>query len=58
VPGDPAHPVGWDLLETKFRDCVSFAHRPLIPGGVERMIELVHDLDCLDDVSEILRLFG
>jgi 2-methylcitrate dehydratase PrpD len=58
VPGDPAHPVGWDVLEAKFRDCVSFAHRPLIPGGVERMIEMVRHLDNLDDASEVLRLFG
>jgi 2-methylcitrate dehydratase PrpD len=58
VPGDPAHPVGWDVLEAKFRDCASFAHRPLIPGGVERMIEMVRHLDNLDDASEVLRLFG
>jgi 2-methylcitrate dehydratase PrpD len=58
VPGDPAHPVGWDLLEAKFRDCVSFANRPLIPGAVERMIELAHDLDRLEDTSEILNLLG
>jgi 2-methylcitrate dehydratase PrpD len=58
VPGDPAHPVGWDLLEEKFRDCVSFARRPAIQGGVERVIEMVHRLDCLSDVSEILQPFG
>src|SRR5256885_4362721 len=58
VPGDPAHPVGWDLLEAKFRDCISFAHRPLIPSGVERIIELVHNLDRLDDVTGIVDLFG
>jgi 2-methylcitrate dehydratase PrpD len=58
VPGDPAHPVGWDLLEAKFQDCISFAHRPLIPGGVERIIELVHNLDRLDDVTGIVDLFG
>ena len=57
VPGDPAHPVQWDLLETKFRDCISFAHRSLIARGAEQMIDLVHDLDRLDDASEILRLF-
>jgi 2-methylcitrate dehydratase PrpD len=57
VPGDPAHPVQWDLLEAKFRDCTSFAHRSLIPGGCEQMIDLVHDLDCLDDASAILGLF-
>ena len=58
VPGDPAHPVGWDLLEAKFRDCVAFARRPAVQSGVERVIEMVHHLDSLDDVSEILRLFG
>jgi hypothetical protein len=58
VPGDPTHPVGWDRLEAKFRDCVSFADRPLTPAGVERIIEMVHHLDHLDDASEILRLFG
>ena len=58
VPGDPKHPVRWDLLEAKFRDCVSFAHRPLLPGGVERVIELVHDLDRLEDPTEILNPLG
>src|SRR4029077_2101849 len=57
-PGDPASPVGWDLLEAKFRDCVSFAHRPLIQGEAERMIELVHQLDCLEDATEIIHLFS
>jgi hypothetical protein len=52
VPGDPTHPVGWDLLEAKFRDCVSFA------SGIERMIELAHDLDRLEDTTEILNLLG
>jgi hypothetical protein len=50
--------VRWDLLEAKFRDCVSFARRPLIQGGAERMIELVQNLDCLDDVTEIINLFS
>jgi hypothetical protein len=51
------HPVGWDQLEAKFRDCVSFAHRPLARAGVERIIELVHDLDRLVDATDILNLF-
>ena len=57
VPGDPAHPVKWDLLQAKFRDCISFAHRPLTNCGGEHMIDLVHNFDRLDDVSEILDLF-
>src|SRR5690242_18229332 len=58
VPGDPAHPVGWDLLEAKFRDCLTFGHRPAVQSVIERVIEMVHHLDSLDDVSEIVRLFG
>jgi 2-methylcitrate dehydratase PrpD len=56
VPGDPMHPVSWGQLEAKFRDCVSFAHRPLTRAGVERIIELVHDLDRLVDATDILNL--
>jgi 2-methylcitrate dehydratase PrpD len=58
VPGDPAHPVGWDVLEAKFRDCVSFARRPTIQGNVERLIEMVHRLDGLSDISEMFHLLG
>ena len=58
VPGDPAHPVGWDLLEAKFRDCVSFARRPPDQSEIERVIDMVHQLERLDDASEIPRLFG
>ena len=58
VPGDPTHPVAWDLLEAKFRDCISFSRRPLVQGGADRIIELVQNLDCLDDVTEIIHLFG
>ena len=35
VPGDPAHPVGWDLLEAKFRDCISFGE-PTAHSGWRR----------------------
>jgi hypothetical protein len=52
------HPVKWDQLEAKFRDCVSFARRPAVRSGVERIIELVHDLDRLEDATEILNLLG
>jgi 2-methylcitrate dehydratase PrpD len=55
VPGDPAHPVGWDALEAKFRDCVSFSARPLDPAAADRVIEMVRDLDRLTDATEIIR---
>jgi len=55
VPGDPAHPVGWGLLEAKFRDCISFSAKPLDPAAADRVIELVHDLERLQDATEIVR---
>lgn len=56
VPGDPDHPVGDDLLEEKFRDCVSFSARPIPPADVDTAIALVRDLEHVGDVTEIIRL--
>jgi 2-methylcitrate dehydratase PrpD len=55
VPGDPRHPVDPRLLEAKFRDCVSFAARPLDARAVERAIDMVWNLEKLHDVTEIVR---
>ncbi len=56
VPGDPQHPVTRQMLEAKFRDCVSFAATPLAPDRVERAIEMIRDLEHVSDVSEIMQL--
>jgi 2-methylcitrate dehydratase PrpD len=56
VPGDPAHPVADDLLEAKFRDCVSFSAQPISAANVERAIEAIRDLENVRDVTEIVRL--
>jgi 2-methylcitrate dehydratase PrpD len=56
VPGGPKHRVGWDEITAKFRDCVSFSAKPIPAASVERIIELVRDLDNLRDVTEIMHL--
>ena len=58
LPGDPANPVGWDVLEAKFRDCVAFSARPIGAAEAGQVIELIRNLERLHDASEILRLFG
>ncbi len=58
VPGDPRHPVSQDQLEAKFRDCVSFAARPVAAKNVERAIALIRDLEDIDDVAEIVRVLS
>ena len=56
VPGDPDHPVSDDLLEAKFRDCVSFSATPIPSENIDRAIALIRNLDELSDVTEIVRL--
>jgi 2-methylcitrate dehydratase PrpD len=58
VPGDPHHPVSQDLLEAKFRDCASFAVRPLKNGNVEKVINLVANLEDAPDATEVIRLLS
>ena len=54
VPGDPSNPAGQDLLERKFRDCVSFSATPIRAANVDRAIELIDRLESLSDVAEVI----
>ena len=56
VPGDPANPVSHEMLETKFRDCVSFSARKIPAQSVGKSIDLMRDLENVPDATEILRL--
>lgn len=56
VPGDARHPVSQELLEAKFRDCVSFSVRPIPEKNVDRAIEMIRDLELATDAIEVIRL--
>ena len=58
VPGAPGNPAGQDLLEAKFRDCVSFSASPVPPGNADRVIDMVNNLENVSDVGEIMRLLA
>jgi hypothetical protein len=47
--------VGWDVIESKFRDCVSFAAKPISAKNIDHVIELVRDLENQTDVTEVVR---
>lgn len=51
VPGDPKNPVGWDTLEAKFRDCVSFSAKPVSAANVERAIASIRNLEIAADAT-------
>ena len=58
VPGDPKQRVGWDVIEAKFRDCVSFAAKPIAAKNIDRAIELVRGLEQQGDVTEVVRVLA
>ena len=58
MPGDPSHPVTDDMLEAKFRDCVSFAAAPLSPQNIDAAIRYIRQLEDVTDVAEIMRLLS
>jgi 2-methylcitrate dehydratase PrpD len=58
VPGDPRHPIAQAQLEAKFRDCVSFAARPVARQNIDRAIALINDLENLDDTAEVVRVLS
>ena len=56
--GNPDNPVDQELLDAKFRDCISFAARPIAESKVERAIKLIGDLENVADATEIIRLLS
>jgi 2-methylcitrate dehydratase PrpD len=58
VPGDARHPASRAQLLSKFRDCVSFAARPIPPAHVDRAIALIADLEQVADATEVMRLLA
>jgi 2-methylcitrate dehydratase PrpD len=49
----PHHPLAADEIVDKFRDCVSYAAKPLDRDATERIVDLVMDLEHVDDVRAI-----
>jgi 2-methylcitrate dehydratase PrpD len=58
VPGDRKNPASPRLLETKFRDCASFAAKPVASENLDLVIRMVADLENVADATEIVRLLG
>ncbi len=46
----------FNVYESKFRDCVSYAARPIPEKNINHIIELVHRLEQVEDVRDIINL--
>jgi len=58
VPGDPRNPVGWERLEAKFRDCVSFSANPIPAGNIDHAVGMTRVLETLSDATELVRMLA
>jgi 2-methylcitrate dehydratase PrpD len=56
--GSSARPISSDRLKEKFRDCCVHAASPMESDQIDRLIEMVDNLEALDDVSKLTALAG
>jgi len=54
--GSPAHPMSYDEVAVKFRECAEFAGWP--GDRADRVVDLMRDLDRLADVRELTSLLA
>lgn len=53
IKGDPENPISWEELCLKYRDC---AGRFLPAPEVDRLLELVSNLETLDDITRCIQV--
>ena len=56
--GSPQRPMTFDDCANKFRECSAQSLKPLPRDTVEKIIEMVGQLEHMDDVTEIIRILG
>jgi len=52
--GHSSNPMSRERLVTKFRDCASYAAKPLSTKRIEKIVELIDNLEQIDDIREII----
>jgi 2-methylcitrate dehydratase PrpD len=56
--GSPERPMTFDDCARKFRECSAYSIKPLSDDRVDKVIELIRQIEKLDDATEIIRLVG
>jgi len=56
--GHPQKPISMEALQAKFRDCASYSVKPLTATEIDRVIELVTNLEEVPNVSQIINLLS
>ncbi|MFC2020034.1 MmgE/PrpD family protein [Chloroflexota bacterium] len=56
--GSPKNPMSWDTVINKFKECASYAVKPVPSENLEKVIEMVQRLEEVDNVSSIVQLIS
>ncbi|MBI4331720.1 MAG: MmgE/PrpD family protein [Chloroflexi bacterium] len=56
--GSPENPMPKEVFKQKFTDCASYAVKPLSGADLNKVIEMVMNLENVDDAGAIVRLLG
>ena len=56
--GHPGNPISLEDTTRKFRDCLAFSEKPIQAADVDKIIQMVSQLETVADVAEISRLLG
>jgi 2-methylcitrate dehydratase PrpD len=54
--GSPECPMDMDAIAEKFRDCASNAIKPVKKDKIEKLIQLIYNLETVRDVKQVIRL--
>ena len=54
--GHPKNPMDWDDLTEKFKDCASWNRKKLSSGTIEKIVDMVRNLEQVDDINQIVEL--
>jgi 2-methylcitrate dehydratase PrpD len=56
--GHPKNPLAYEDIVNKFRDCLSYAAKPVARDNVEKVIDMVRKLEDVEDVGQIINLLA
>lgn len=56
--GHPEKPMSWDGLIAKFRNCASYAARPVSSDALDRAVHQFKELETLDNVADLFASVG
>jgi 2-methylcitrate dehydratase PrpD len=54
--GSPENPMSAEDIIDKFRDCAKYGRKQISEQKIEKVIELVNNLEEVDDIGEIIQL--